>query len=192
MKELRTLFQQCSQIKGFNHWLLGTLYFDIIELPYRKQEILSTIIKQRKDYAILELSWKESRIKVHLFRQVDCTKKRTAMFLLPEGYIWIASKVFSKQEIYEFAEAVQDYNSIHQMELPIVPGFLMVEWLWYKKGIIFLDKIMAFHEIIYAQEEMKLYFDPYTQSYVAIKNETELDGLGKKGIFLWELRSKNR
>lgn len=199
MMEIKNLFRAFSEVKGFDGWMIGKLYF------YKKENkegnlLSASIVKRKKNFAVIEVTGEGICIQMVVLKPQTIPKvydadrmwqtmeysgsgslwKKTGSkekkFNLPEGCAEVASRVFSREEVQIFAEEAGDNNWIHQTERPIVPGLMMAEWLWKMEGISLLDKIMIFRKPVYVQEKIVIYQSSLPQCYFAVVEEQEAVG----------------
>lgn len=175
---------------------------DIQKMQKREIRETAFVLRKKKNYALLGLLWKQGFILMHLWNpkflaehkedriclvehkedRICSAKHKTDRiwqdktdhsFCLPKNCRKVGSKVFSKEEILEFTEKVQDHNWIHQTEKQIVPGFMMVEWLWDIGELSLWNKMVVFRAPAYVWEEIELYIDSFYGYYFAITKGTE-------------------
>ena len=180
MQNLRKFFQAFSEIKGFDNWMIGKIKIkqkgngpDIAE-----KEKYCRIKKRKRHFAVLEAEGQEMRMEVFLLKP-DCakmTEEKKIRKSLPKDLGKCVSKVFSREEILAFVKETGDDNPIHFSKSPVVPGFLMLEWLW---QLGYAAKEMIFYSPVYAQEEVTLYFHQGTKDCYALS-----------GGICWEAKGK--
>lgn len=191
---IRDIFPLFSKRKGFDGWMIVKLHFQTREkMASETDKKTAVVLKKKKNYAILGLLWKQGLILMHLMMPQFLAENKSVViwqdktddsFYLPESCKKVGSKVFSKEDVLKFTEEIQDYNWIHQTERPIVPGFMMVEWIWEIERISLWDKVMIFRAPAYVQEGIELYIDSFSGCYFAIAK-----GAGRKNRLLWEVKA---
>lgn len=179
---MRTLFRSFSEIKGFDGWMIGKI--SIFRNEGKEAEATASVVKQKKSIAILEAAEGEIGIRMMVVQPQNIPQagSREREFSLPDGSMPQDSRIFQREEILAFAGEVLDHNWIHQTQCPIVPGLLMVEWMWNMNGASLLGSIMTFRAPAYAQEEIIIYRDSAEQNYYAV---TERQGTLH---LLWEIK----
>ncbi len=201
MDTVQEIFLPFFKEKGLEGWMIIKIHFqrkEIIETIKEKTE--SMVLKKKKNYCLLGLLWHHGIILMHLFMPQPLIEyhsslifqnKKSHRFFLPKNCEKVASRVFSKEEIQEFVTSVQDDNWIHQTEKPIVPGLMMLAWIWGRKELSLWDNAMIFRAPAYAEEEIELYFDSYSKNYFAIVKELDFKEFDKKEKnlkLLWEIK----
>lgn len=182
MKNVRTLFRKFSQIDGFDGWMIGKLCFQFEE----EEQLPLSIRKQKENYAVLEAASDNLKIQMHILKpQQGCN--RNAGFVLPEQSIPVSVRKFTGEEILSFVSEVEDDNWIHRTKNPVVPGFLMAEWL-FESGLLPLtassgEISMIFRAPAYAWEEIAVYGEDGAHRLFGVTEQEERIKL------LWELIS---
>lgn len=74
---------------------------------------------------------------------------------------------FTKSEVCSYVNEVGDYNSIHQQELPIVPGMLMLAKLQQLLNLSELNWKVKFLCPVYAEQQVEFWLcNDYIDAYV--------------------------
>ena len=180
MENLKKFFQAFSDLKGFDNWMIGKIIIkQQEEIPdIAEKGIVCRIKKRKQRFAVLYAEGQGILIEVFLLKPGGSGKEKIRKNL-PEALEKGISRSFSKEEILAFVRETGDSNPIHASEIPVVPGFLMLEWLWE----LYLVQEMIFYQPVYAGEELTLYFHQETEGCYAVSDHIcwEAKGKGKRG-----------
>lgn len=190
----RKLFQCFSDIEGYEGWMIGRMSFyptgqagtDNGSEGQGNRQGNVILKKRRQGYAVAE-AWADGCLaRMLLIRPTGrgyrsgFSGKQEGENLIPD---WpennrIGTHTFSPDEIMAFVDAVQDTNSIHRTERPVVPGMQMIEWFWsVAKPAAWKECVFIFRIPAYAGQEIQLYTNK--AGYCCIAGET--------GETLWDV-----
>lgn len=181
----RELIKSFPKFMGFDGWMIAKAEFKITKqtgVIYIKNDktagglpdVENKIIKQRKNYSVIMAGMvykgMEYSVIMHIIKPAginfakDGFKQVTEV--LPsyvDSSVYLFSSCYSKLCIKEFTEFTDDSNYIHQMERPVVPGFLMFEDAL-GKGFCLNNNddiprsfTMVFRKPVFADEVINLY-----------------------------------
>jgi hypothetical protein len=165
-KELKKFFRKCSEIKGFDNWMIGKLVFSRQE---ESTELTCEVKKRKEKAAVLEVAGNGIIMEMYLLKP-ERTQKKAQAWEGKETCVEIISKVFSKEEILAFVMDAGDENPIHQTQNPVVPGLFLAEWLWLEGNVSLEGKKMIFQAPLYAQEKVTVYLEKKTQVYFGVSD----------------------
>lgn len=165
------LFRCFSTIENFEGWMIGKMCFCHLGVAEQEKGLEAAQIKKRKNhYAIVEVRRDAYLAQMLLVKpaQDRCKdgfstgEKERKRNTLPKPDLWkngfIGKHTFHREEIIAFVEAVQDANSIHRTERPIVPGLQMVEWFWSISALKdWTNCEFSFRTPAYAEQELQVY-----------------------------------
>lgn len=120
---IKRLARRLSTLKQFVGFVLAEV---LVERDVVGESL--SIEKEKLNLAVIRLSGSGLALTVKLIRPSPSKTKapKSSELANPRGEPW---KIFSASEVEEFIAETDDDNPIHRGELPIVPGFLIVETL---------------------------------------------------------------
>lgn len=194
MNRLRKLFCSLTLQQEIYDWIIGELC-----LVQEKESIsFPAQFRIRKEkYVVLETAQEGMRLQMHLVCPGigNCWKSSgmptKKLYTGKKNCLLLCEKSFSKEEIFLFVREVGDANPLHQMDVPVVPGCLIAEWLWGAQGVSedclsqdFLEendisgdrknrwkRTLRFYTPLYASQSMEVYQDMDTGHMVGVVEE---------------------
>lgn len=194
MDTIQEIFLPFFKEKGLKGWMIIKIHFQKEgKIEAVKKETEPVVLKKKKNYCLLGLLWQQGIIFMHLYLPQSLIEYHSDFTLqgLPKNCEKVASKMFSKEEIREFVRTVRDDNWIHQTEKPIVPGLMMLAWIW-DREVSLWDKAIIFRTPAYAEEEIALYFHVDSKNYFAIIEPLDSKEFNKEERnvrLLWEMKT---
>jgi len=205
----RELIKSFTGFMCFDGWMIAKAEFRIkncIEKTSGKmasdmEYVKNELIKQNKNYSVIQARMvcgsMEYMVIMYLIKPVktDFIKDgvRQAMGDLQmdvPGSVYMFTLEYSKSNIKEFTDCTGDINYIHQVERPVVPGFLMfedalekgfgVDNRYYSAGCY----TIVFRKPVFADETIDIYKAGSFNRIFAIPS-------GGHGSILWELEKDN-
>ncbi len=137
MDWFRKLILDFSQIDGFAGWLIAKVELDMNN--FFSKDITPHVVKLSRNYAVINMCKKcffgiytfMCDIIVYLVKPCDINKIKQNKQIAKND---ISEKLFFRsaytiEDIENFTNDIGDTNYIHRTDMPIVPGFLMLEQL---------------------------------------------------------------
>lgn len=144
MNKYRKLIRGFSKIKGFDGWMIATA-----ELSGKKYGILADtdcdtaeiddnvktqILKQKPVMAVMQSFFDETFINMNIVKMHENVDKPDIQNRFcgykeddTDKYEEVCQMTFTVEEILNFVTEVKDDNYIHKTDVPIVPGFYILE-----------------------------------------------------------------
>lgn len=175
------LVSSFSRIEGFEGWVIAKAEFkiynsvSIINNPGMDGEVPVNIefVKQRKNYSVISACTVYKNlgytVTMYILKPHGISSKSVAggadeaPEILYPGFSYLFTLKYTIKNIKSFTEFTGDSNPIHQVALPVVPGFLMFgdiirkelyQYTTINKEIKF---VISFRKPIFANEQATVY-----------------------------------
>ena len=144
--------------------------FVIIELQFKRGtfEAGAQVVKEHSSMVLLRASSAEAELVVKMIRPRKEITAAVGSRIQSSERIW---RVFTASEVLDFVAAVGDNNSIHQLNPPIVPAFLILETICAEVPNQSIK--LKFKNFITAGEPLSLHIDG---------NRLEITGAGVRKV----------
>ena len=195
MGQLRALMSVFSDFQGFDGWKIGEVC-----MARREEEACGTapVCRKRDGYAVLEAAQGRFWMQLHLVRgkaSGAAKQGKSAAGRLPGAECLAARKRFDAGDILSFVRETGDGNRIHREDPPVVPGLLILEWLW-EDGLLrtFLPETvrrpswklsLRFYSVLFAGEETAVYTEGAAGMAAAVRRAGE-------EFLVWKLTAGGR
>ncbi len=155
-KKLVTNF---SAIKGFDGWMIAKAEFNILNKDINIETNNIKILKQQRNYCtiiskIIDNDM-EYTLVAYLVKPKPCHTCNSANARNNCSYLFTLK--YTKEDIRQFVYDLGDYNYIHQTDMPVVPGFLVL-WDIIKKLFLGIGKYtIVFKNPAFANEVIDVF-----------------------------------
>lgn len=127
----RKLVASFSEIKGFDGWMIAKAEFNTVELNSNKNTNIETkntkISKQRRNYCTIMSEIIYNNMEYSLI--ADLVKPKSCGTFnhvnISDNGSYLFTLKYTKEDIRQFVCDLGDYNYIHQIDTPVVSGFLV-------------------------------------------------------------------
>ena len=145
MNKYRKLIRGFSKIKGYDGWMIATAglsgkkYGILADIDCNTEEIddnvKTQILKQKPVMSVMQSSFDETFINMNIVKMHENVDKYEIQnrfcgyknYDNTDEYEEVCQMTFTVEEILNFVTEVKDDNYIHKTDVPVVPGFYILE-----------------------------------------------------------------